>query len=74
MAKFNQKYDWGTWFARTVLYLRKGRDYECDTVAMAQQVRNEAVKRRLKVRISETAAGLRVVVLLPDGRGVKCQS
>lgn len=55
-------YPWTDWFAGRHRHLRRGREYVCSTVNMAQCVRNEASRRGLRVSVTETVEGLLVVV------------
>ena len=58
-------YDWENWFGRRKFTLRRGLDFACACGVMAQQVRNAAWQRGLKVQIEEGANLLRVVVRPP---------
>ncbi len=52
-------YDWDDLFSREgYTTLTKGKDYDCLTHSMAQQIRNEAKNRRVRVTISITETGL----------------
>lgn len=53
-------YPWEFWFAQGALLLRRGRDYACSTLSMAQMVRGEASERGYRCEIEEVNGGLRV--------------
>lgn len=59
-------YDWDGWFSRRRFVLRAGRDYRCSTTTMAQQVRNTASERGLRVTVRESPGDRGLVV---DVRG-----
>lgn len=48
---YGVRYPWSKWFLRGRFTLRRGRDYECASHGMAQQVRNTAYKRGVTVSL-----------------------
>lgn len=56
-------YDWDGWFERRTFRLTADLDYDCGTVSMAQQVRNAATARGLRVRVVERPDGLTITVI-----------
>lgn len=50
-SKEQVRYDWGRWFKRKRFLLVRGIHYECLPHGMAQQVRNAAAERGLRVSI-----------------------
>lgn len=59
-------YDWNDWFNRARFVLRKGEDYHCPQSSMAQQVRNQAARRGVAVKVEDQGDQITVTVL---GRG-----
>lgn len=64
-------YPWSEWFGRRRFFLQRGLDYHCSSIAMAQQVRNEAVKRGISIVIDDWvdkvgASGLEVRIMSTD--------
>lgn len=55
-------YDWDRWFAGPGFTLRRGVDYQCSTISMAQQIRSKASEYPLSVTVRETSVGLVVTV------------
>lgn len=55
-------YDWDKWFSQPAFLLLVGRDYVCSQASMALQVRTEARRRKLFVKIVDSGVGLRVEV------------
>lgn len=51
-------YPWDRWFKRGRGRLRRGRDYTCLQNSMAQQVRNAASRRGLRVSVRQRHGGL----------------
>ncbi len=47
------KYDWNTWFALPVFRINQGEHYRCSQGTMAQQVRNAASRRGIKIHLME---------------------
>ena len=47
----NRRYPWGKWLMRGRLSLRRGRDYDCGTKMMLQQLRNAACVLGRSVRV-----------------------
>ncbi len=50
--KFGNRYPWGRWFRKGRFRLTEGRDYTCRPYGMAQMVRTQASKCRLRVRVT----------------------
>lgn len=48
-----KKYDWNALFAQQHSLLEYGVDYHCSQSNIIQSIRNEASKRKLRVRISD---------------------
>ena len=46
-------YPWDSWLARDRIVLRRGKDYQCSQSVMAQQIRNAAVQRGLRVSLED---------------------
>lgn len=46
-----KRHPWDKWFGYRQFTLRKGRQYTCQSYSMAQQVRNAAAERDVKVSI-----------------------
>ena len=46
------KYPWEKWLSKKRFTLKKGKHFKCSLTAMAQQVRNNAADRELKVSVS----------------------
>lgn len=57
------RYPWDAWFRRKELRLRRGEHYECPPYSIAQQVRNEASERGVRVRIRIEGASVLVTNL-----------
>lgn len=51
-------YQWEQWLTKSRTKLIRGQDYICSSVSMAQQIRNAASYRGVKVKIQEVADGL----------------
>lgn len=47
----HRKYDWEELFKQEQSLLERGEDYHCSQSNIIQQIRNEASKRRLRVKI-----------------------
>ena len=56
-------YPWDRWFRAGRFRPRRGSDYVCATAMLAQQIRNEATRRRLSVEVVEESGGLDVTVV-----------
>lgn len=50
--RWSRHYPWDVWLAKRRFQLIKGRDYECRTWTMAQQVTNRANKAGLRASFS----------------------
>ncbi len=48
-----RKYDWDKLFEQEHSLLEMGQDYHCSQSCIIQSIRNEASKRRLRVRITD---------------------
>lgn len=46
-----RRHPWDKWFGYRQFVLKKGRQYTCQSYTMAQQVRNAAAERDMKVSI-----------------------
>src|SRR6266436_4327617 len=53
----NRIYRWHEWFRKRQFILRRGLDYKCPQGTMVQQVRNAAVKYKVRVSIFEADDG-----------------
>jgi len=60
-----RKYDWPKWFSKRKTVLRRGFEYQCDTIIMAQQVHNAARRYHRIVQVREHPYGLEVTVSNP---------
>lgn len=58
-----QKYKWDEWFGEPRTLLVRWQDYQCSQSTMAQIIRNNAWRRRLRVRITDLGNGLVIEVL-----------
>ncbi len=58
-------YPWAKWFKGTKKLLKRGRDFDCLPHVMAQQIRNTAAKRNLKVSIKIEENQLRISIIHP---------
>ena len=61
-----KKYDWDKLFSREVnelSVLEGGVDYECSQANMIQMLRNEACKRKVRVRLSDLGDQIIVRIL-----------
>lgn len=56
------KYPWDQWLARRRRRLQRGADYACSQSAMAQQIRNAAVRLGLRVSLVDVGDGLIITV------------
>lgn len=56
------RYPWDDWLSKPAVQLERGIDYVCQPHAMAQQVRNAAAARGLRVTIRITEGILQVGV------------
>jgi hypothetical protein len=63
-----RKYDWDGLFNQEFALLEKDIDYHCSQSNIIQQIRNEASKRRLRVRITDSNNQVIIRVL-----GAKCE-
>lgn len=61
--KYRGKYLWHDWFALRHFTLRWAEDYNCSQSAIVQQIRNEASKRGLHIKVTEEIDGIEVEVL-----------
>ena len=52
-----RRYPWDDWFSRKGFVLKPGRDYDCLTITMVNQIRTQASKRNLRVTISTNHEG-----------------
>jgi len=57
-----RKYPWEEWFGGYRFELRRGRDYTCSDSSMAQQIRNQAAERGIRVSIVDQGGSLIVVI------------
>jgi hypothetical protein len=66
-----RKYQWEEWFARDRTVLLSGVHYRCSQSTMCQMVRNEASRRRLRVRLRDTGTEIWIEVIRTNwtGRG-----
>lgn len=58
-----RKYPWEQWFGQKRTVLRRGVDYQLSQSMMHQMIRNNASRRRLRVRIADTGTGMIVEVI-----------
>ncbi len=56
------KYRWDDWFGMGRFTLLRGRDYACEQMSMAQQVRNAAARRGFRISVHAVPGGLLVQV------------
>lgn len=56
------KYPWDDWLRGTTLSLRKGIHFDCQIHGMAQQIRNAARVRRLKVSLRLESSHIHVTI------------
>lgn len=56
-------YPWSSWLGQEQVTLWQGSDYDCSQMSFAQQVRNAAVKMKLKVRVEDGGDHFRIFVL-----------
>ena len=61
MAK-QKRHPWDKWFGYRQFALKKGRQYTCQSHTMAQQVRNAAAERDMKVSIRILGDRITVIV------------
>ena len=66
-GELNRKYQWAKWFRRELFVLRRWVHYHCSSASMIQQLRNEACRRGLRVRVEDRGRTVRVEVR--DGAG-----
>lgn len=62
-------YPWGQWFAGGQFTLEHGKDYDCSPVGMVANIRSQAKKRNIRVRIetdSWQSGKMTVTVIGPD--------
>jgi len=65
MVKRNRLYPYNRWFKKGILILRHGSDFLCDSAAIAQQLRNEANIRRVRISIfKKTMKNKKIVVFV----------
>lgn len=48
-----RKYDWDRLFEQDQVLLERGEDYNCSQSNIIQQIRNEASKRGLRIRLND---------------------
>ncbi len=48
-----RKYDWDRLFEQKSSLLERGEDYHCSQSNIIQQIRNEASKRKLNIKLSD---------------------
>ena len=58
-----RKYDWEGLFKRQRTKLVRGIDYKCSQSSMAGSIRNEASKRRLRIRLIDEGESITVEVV-----------
>lgn len=63
----NQKYPWETWFGRSRTVLLRGVHYKCSQSAMCQLIRNNASKRGMRVRLTDTGTEIVMEIGASDG-------
>ena len=63
--KFGRRYPWGHWFGQRSFTLVRGRDYDCRTSSMAQQVYQASRRKghKIKIELPEDEMEIRVSVL-----------
>lgn len=61
-----KKYNWDELFKRESSLLERWVDYSCSQSNMIQQIRNEASKRGLRIRISDL--GTQIILKIVGGR------
>ena len=61
-----RKYDWDRLFEQQQSLLERGEDYHCSQSNIIQQIRNEASKRGLRIRLTDLDD--RVVIKVMSGR------
>ena len=61
--KKRRLYPWKKWLAAGRVVLRRGRDFDCSIISMAQAVRNKVSALGLGVSIEETSSGLLVEIV-----------
>lgn len=49
----HRKYDWNKLFERDQSLLERGEDYHCSQSNIIQQIRNEASKRGLRIKLND---------------------
>ena len=54
-------YPWDSWFLKERFVIKRGLDYKCSQSVMAQQIRNAAVQRDLRVSLEDLEDGFLVV-------------
>jgi len=65
----SRRYPWATWFSKPCFSLKKGVDFNGRTYTMAQQIRNQACRRKISIRI-EVDDDEQGVTCFVDGGGV----
>jgi hypothetical protein len=63
-------YKWPEWFAQQSFTLLVGRDYVCSQSSIIAQVRVEATRRKLYVRITDSGVGITVEVFKTRQRAI----
>ncbi len=58
-----KKYDWDELFKQEYSLLEHGIDYQCSQSNIIQQIRNEASRRKLSVRITDMSGQVIIRVL-----------
>lgn len=48
-----QQYPWDLWFSQPRTVLERGRDYRCSQSTMTQNVRNQAWRRGVSVKLTD---------------------
>ena len=56
-------YDWDLWFGRPCTVIRRGVDYRCSQSSMCQIIRNNAWRRRVRVRLTDTRDAITIEVV-----------
>lgn len=57
------KYPWDEWFSSATVSLKKGMHFRCQVHGMAQQIRNAARRRGLRVSLEIAAPHIHVRVV-----------
>lgn len=61
-----RKYNWNELFKQDNILLEYGEDYHCSQSNMIQQIRNQASKRKLRIRINDLGNQIIIKVLRGD--------